>query len=145
MLRFLYNSSCVERREGICVTVAHRTLTPFAGVRIPHPLPKETLRTCTGSEGFHFTNICVKFDASLIAAVLTLWYSEGRFREEGVKWISMIWSLRRTRVKRSASGKNLRLSGQGARFFFYPFALLRFSRNFLNFYRTPLFLMSVSW
>ena len=24
----------------ICVTVAHRTMTPFAGVRIPHPLPK---------------------------------------------------------------------------------------------------------
>ena len=26
--------------KRICVTVAHRTLTPFAGVRIPHPLPK---------------------------------------------------------------------------------------------------------
>ena len=25
--------------QRICVTVAHRTLTPFAGVRIPHPLP----------------------------------------------------------------------------------------------------------
>ena len=28
--------------QRICVTVAHRTLTPFAGVRIPHPLPKDT-------------------------------------------------------------------------------------------------------
>ena len=27
--------------QGICVTVAHRTLTPFAGVRIPHPLPEK--------------------------------------------------------------------------------------------------------
>ena len=26
--------------QRISVTVAHRTLTPFAGVRIPHPLPK---------------------------------------------------------------------------------------------------------
>ena len=25
--------------QRISVTVAHRTLTPFAGVRIPHPLP----------------------------------------------------------------------------------------------------------
>ena len=33
----------IERAEtqGICVTVAHRTLTPFAGVRIPHPLPQK--------------------------------------------------------------------------------------------------------
>ena len=28
--------------QRISVTVAHRTLTPFAGVRIPHPLPKNT-------------------------------------------------------------------------------------------------------
>ena len=26
--------------QRISVTVAHRTLTPFAGVRIPHPLPR---------------------------------------------------------------------------------------------------------
>ena len=30
-----------QQIQGICVTVAHRTLTPFAGVRIPHPLPFE--------------------------------------------------------------------------------------------------------
>ena len=29
--------------QRICVTVAHRTLTPFAGVRIPHPLPENAL------------------------------------------------------------------------------------------------------
>ena len=27
--------------QRISVTVAHRTLTPFAGVRIPHPLPRK--------------------------------------------------------------------------------------------------------
>ena len=27
--------------QRISVTVAHRTLTPFAGVRIPHPLPEK--------------------------------------------------------------------------------------------------------
>ena len=34
-------SSPVVSTKRICVTVAHRTLTPFAGVRIPHPLPKQ--------------------------------------------------------------------------------------------------------
>ena len=33
-------SSPVVSTKRISVTVAHRTLTPFAGVRIPHPLPK---------------------------------------------------------------------------------------------------------
>ena len=41
MEEYEYNKSCVKTK-GICVTVAHRTLTPFAGVRIPHPLPKTT-------------------------------------------------------------------------------------------------------
>ena len=35
-------SSPVVSTKRISVTVAHRTLTPFAGVRIPHPLPKNT-------------------------------------------------------------------------------------------------------
>ena len=34
-------SSPVVSTKRICVTVAHRTLTPFAGVRIPHPLPEK--------------------------------------------------------------------------------------------------------
>ena len=40
MEEYEYNESCVKTK-GICVTVAHRTLTPFAGVRIPHPLPEK--------------------------------------------------------------------------------------------------------
>ena len=36
-------SSPVLSTKRICVTVAHRTLTPFAGVRIPHPLPKKQI------------------------------------------------------------------------------------------------------
>ena len=37
--------------QRICVTVAHRTLTPFAGVRIPHPLP---IIKATQSGGFYY-------------------------------------------------------------------------------------------
>ena len=33
--------SFVLDTQRISVTVAHRTLTPFAGVRIPHPLPSK--------------------------------------------------------------------------------------------------------
>ena len=47
MLDFFYKMriiinvpSGVVKIQRISVTVAHRTLTPFAGVRIPHPLPK---------------------------------------------------------------------------------------------------------
>ena len=39
-------SSPVVSTKRISVTVAHRTLTPFAGVRIPHPLPEKANRFC---------------------------------------------------------------------------------------------------
>ena len=55
--------------QGICVTVAHRTLTPFAGVRIPHPLPQEApfpgTALSSAWEGCYFGNV---------HRVVTHWY-----------------------------------------------------------------------